>query len=138
MATVDAIAAKLDVWGKFPGSGTVREALPLARFHVESPKETETRLLVCQAGLVEPVVQYNVRDQGRFVARVDLAYPDLKIAVEYEGDGHRTKKEQWRADIRRQRELENLGWIVIRLTQADLANDGATLLAHLRAGISSR
>lgn len=138
LASVEGIEARLEEWGRFPGSGTVRKALPLARPRVESPKETETRLLIQDAGLAEPIAQHEVRDGGCFVARVDLAYPELKIAIEYEGDGHRKDKQQWRTDIRRQRDLEDRGWIVIRLTQADLDDDGAALLARVRNAIALR
>ncbi len=138
MTTRQLIFDRLAHWGRFPGCATVREALPLARERVESPKETETRLLIVAAGLPEPEVQCGVFDRGRFIARVDLAYPRLKIAIEYEGDGHRTDKGQWRRDIQRQRELEALGWIVIRLTEDDLRNAGASLLTHLRRAIATR
>lgn len=138
MTTRQAIWDRIVQWGRFPGCATVRAALPLARERVESPKETETRLQIVAAGLPEPEIQCEVFDRGRFVARVDLAYPQLKIAIEYEGDGHRTDKGQWRRDIQRQRELEALGWIVIRLTEEDLKNAGASLLAHLRRAIAAR
>lgn len=137
LVSIDDIAGRVREWGRFPGSGTIRAAIPLAREHVESPKETETRLLIRDAGFVEPEVQHEVWDRGRFVARPDLSYPGLRIAIEYEGDGHRTDKKQWRIDIRRQRELEDLGWIVIRLTQSDL-DDPAALRVRLRHAIDSR
>lgn len=137
LATREQLRRRLTEWGRFPGCGKVREALDRAREGVESPKETETRLMIVDAGLAEPEVQWTVLDAGRFVARVDLAYPDLKIAVEYEGDGHRTDRAQWRTDIRRQRELEDLGWIVIRLTESDLTSPGA-FLARLRHALVAR
>lgn len=137
LVTIDDIAERLEVWGRFPGCGTIRKALDLACYAVESPKETETRLLLRAHGLPEPVVQHRVLDGFRLVARTDLAYPDLKIAIEYEGDGHRTSAEQWRRDIQRQRELEALGWIVIRLTQEDL-DDADALIDRIRAAIASR
>lgn len=138
MTTRAALEERMQTWGRFPGSAVVRAAVPLARQRVESPKETETRLLIVRAGLPEPSVQFEVRDGGCFIARVDLAYPALKIAIEYEGDGHRTSKDQWRRDIRRQRDLEDRGWIVIRLTELDLAKDGIALLARIRRAIAAR
>lgn len=135
---VDEIARRLEQWGGFPGCATIRSALPLARERVESPKETQTRLLLVRGGLPEPVVQHDVHERSRFIARVDLAYPQWKIAIEYEGDGHRTDKKRWRADIRRQRELEDLGWIVIRLTELDLQAGGKELVARIRRAIASR
>ncbi|MEJ1088761.1 DUF559 domain-containing protein [Microbacterium sp. Mu-80] len=135
--TREDIADRLVVWGRFPGCGTIRAALALARDGAESPKETETRMLLVERGLPEPVVQYQVYDGWRQIARVDLAYPDLKIAIEYEGDGHRTSKKQWRRDIQRQRDLEDRGWIVIRLTQQDLTEADA-VIARIRNAIATR
>ncbi len=132
------VTAKLARWGRFPGCATIRRALDLARPGAESPKETETRLLLASAGLPEPVVQYEIRGDDQFIARVDLAYPQWRIAIEYEGDGHRTDAAQWRRDIQRQRALEERGWIVIRITQLDLVEGAASLLASVRRAISSR
>ncbi|MFK4850171.1 endonuclease domain-containing protein [Microbacterium sp. ZW T6_19] len=132
------IAVRLREWGRFPSCGQVRDALARIRHHVESPKETETRLLLIASGLPEPAVQHSVYERGRFVARVDLAYPGLKIAIEYEGDGHRRSKSQWRHDIQRQRDLEDLGWIVIRVTELDLRHGGAPLLRRIRNAIATR
>lgn len=134
----DDIADGLERWTRFPGRRAVAEALGLARKRVESPKETETRLRLIGAGLPEPAVQHEVYEGTRLVARIDLAYPQWKIAIEYEGDGHRTDPAQWRRDIQRQRELEDRGWIVIRLTQLDLAEGLTALLARIRRAIASR
>lgn len=137
LSTRDEILRRLDEWQRFPGCGTIRAALPHAREMVESPKETETRLLLIENGLPEPVVQHEVWADGRLLGRTDLAYPKWKIAFEYEGDGHRTDKEQWRKDIQRQRYLEGEGWIIIRLTQADL-DAPEMLLASIRRAIVAR
>lgn len=132
------IEVRLREWGRFPSCGRVRDALARVRHDVESPKETETRLLLIASGLPEPAVQHTVHEGGRFIARVDLAYPDLKIAIEYEGDGHRRSKSQWRRDIQRQRDLEDLGWIVIRVTELDLRHGGGSLLHRIRNAIATR
>lgn len=136
--TREEVTVRCDEWARFAGSRTIRRALGLVREGVESPKETETRLLIVADGLPEPVVQYELRERGRVIARMDLAYPELRIAVEYEGDGHRTDQEQWRSDIRRQRDLEDRGWIVIRLTQQDLGANRASFLSRLRRALTAR
>ena len=138
LSTLERVEARLELWGRFPGSRTIRGALPLVRERVESPKETQTRLAIMAAGLPEPVVQYEVRLGGILIARTDLAYPRLRIAIEYEGDGHRTDRAQWRTDIRRQRELEDLGWIVIRMTEHDLREGLASFLTRVRRAIAAR
>lgn len=139
LSTLAAIEARLAQWGQFPGHRTIRAALPFAREKVESPKETETRLLIISNGLPEPVVQYAAYQEGKFLARVDLAYPELKIAIEYDGDGHRKKKSEWRRDIQRQRALEAAGWIILHLTEVDLAQDEQeTFIGHVRRAIAQR
>lgn len=128
---------RLAEWGSFAGSGRVRAAIERMRERVESPKETEVRLTIVDAGLPEPVVQFEVRADGMLIARTDLAYPEWRIAIEYEGDGHRVDKGQWRRDVVRQRDLEDLGWAVIRLTQQDL-EDPRGFLRRLSRLIDAR
>ncbi|MDR2322530.1 MAG: hypothetical protein LBE60_12870 [Microbacterium sp.] len=138
VASPQELGERVSLWGRFPGRTTILAALPRARAGVESPKETETRLRLVDAGLPEPVVQHEVREGRRLVARIDLAYPQWKIAIEYEGDGHRTDAAQWRRDIQRQRELEDRGWIVIRLTQLDLIDGSGAFLTRIRRAIAMR
>ena len=95
-------------------------------------------MLIIEAGLPAPVAQVRVRDERGFeVARVDLAYPAAKIAIEYEGDHHRTSKTQWRRDIARIRRLHALGWVVLRVTADDLERP-ADLLLQLRYWLATR
>ena len=50
----------------------------------ESIAERRALRIFERHGLPVPITQYEIRnDSGRFVARVDFAYPDLKIAIEY-------------------------------------------------------
>lgn len=65
--------------------------------------------------------QIEVRDEhGSFVARLDMGWPDLKIAIEYDGDQHRRDRRQYVRDMRRRDELDRLGWIVVRVVAEDL------------------
>ncbi|MGY1793699.1 endonuclease domain-containing protein [Geodermatophilus sp. SYSU D00525] len=82
-----------------------------------------------------PEPQVEVRHAGRFVARVDLAFPEARLAVEYEGEHHVGGVQIVRDDERRAR-LRAAGWRVIRLSAADLrALDAAVrrVLAALTA-----
>ena len=82
--------------------------------------ETRARLTLVDAGLPRPVAQFEVRDPGgRLVGRVDLAYPDHLIAIEYEGDHHRDRA-TFRRDIARINALQDLGWPVVRVTADDI------------------
>ena len=117
---------------------TLRRALELIDGHSESPKESELRVLLVESGFPMPAVNHRVFDAaGDLVGRVDLAYPALKIAIEYEGDQHREDKQQWRKDLQRRRRLEAQGWIYLPVTQADL-DDPTALFADLRSALARR
>lgn len=60
-----------------------------------------------------------------------MAYPELKIAVEYDGDYHRRSKKQWREDQARKDSLASAGWNIRTLTGQDIKSP-ARLLSALR------
>lgn len=119
--TVDDLRRAVAARPRARGIVTLRAAVALVRVGAGSAQETEARLAIIDAGLPEPELQVVIRDEhGRFVGRVDMAYVDDRIVVEYEGDHHRTDRQQWANDVRRYRELERLGWTVLRWTNGDL------------------
>jgi len=87
----------------------------------ESPRETRTRVRMVRIGLPRPVAQFVVHDfAGAFVARLDFAYPEVKVAIEYDGAWH---WEHHLDDERRRARLRELGWTVIVITARDLYGD---------------
>lgn len=80
----------------------------------ESPKETWLRLMVMRAGFPRPRTQIPVA-AGRKTYYLDMGWEDLKVAIEYDGDHHRTDRYQFARDIVRMEDLAGLGWIVIRV-----------------------
>ena len=136
LATVDQLAASLDSAAGRRGVSVARLALPLLREGSESPAESALRVLLDDAGVAPPFLNYRIHShEGTFVARVDMAYPDQRLVIEYEGDHHRVDRAQWHKDIRRQGRLEDLGWRVIRATAADLT-DPADLLGRIRHALA--
>jgi hypothetical protein len=132
----EAAAEYLSGHATWNGVRRARRALALARPRVESPMETRVRLRVVLAGLPEPVVQYDVFDaSGRFVARVDLAYPKARVALEYDGDHHRERATFQRDAVRLNR-LRLLGWTVLRFTSDDVLRNPDRMLAHIRAALT--
>jgi very-short-patch-repair endonuclease len=103
------------------GSARLRAALPMLRRGPLSRRETLLRLRILRAGLPEPRLNFKVHDPrlGSYVPIVDFAYPEYRIAVEYEGDHHRTP-EQFRRDIRRYERLQDIGWLVVRVSAVDV------------------
>ena len=85
------------------------------------------------AGLSGPLVQFDVLDRaGRFVARVDLPYPELRLAIEYDGDHHR-ERGTFRRDVARLDALRLCGWTVLRFTADDVLRHPARVVAQVRA-----
>jgi very-short-patch-repair endonuclease len=113
------------------GSRRLTRAVSLADPRSESPQETRVRVHLALAGLVA-VPQHTVRDSdGEFVARVDLAFPEQRVAVEYDGTWH-GERGQFAKDRRRLNRLVAAGWRVLHVTAADLI-DPVALVARVRA-----
>lgn len=113
-----------------------RKALRLLDGRAESPPESTLRLTLEFAGL-RPEPQLNVYDDFGFVARVDLGYRDMKIAVEYDGAWHRNPDQVERDEQRRAR-LRASGWIVIVVTAHDLRDDPQAVVERVRKAIAER
>jgi very-short-patch-repair endonuclease len=97
-----------------------RRALALVDAGAESPRETWLRLLLIEAGYPRPRTQIPVYGEyGELVAVLDMGWEDVKLAVEYEGDHHRTDRRQFNRDIARYEALADLGWMAIRVTAHD-------------------
>ena len=110
-----------------------RRALDLSDPRAESPPESRLRFALCEVGLV-PVPQFVVLDaDGRFVARVDLALPGLRLAIEHDGKAVHDRAEAFVADRRRQNALVAAGWTVLRFTAADLRRGAAPAVAQVLA-----
>jgi hypothetical protein len=116
------------------GSRLAREVADLADGCAESPQETRLRLVMLRGGLPAPTAQHRVFDDEGFVARVDFAYPERKLAIEYDGEWHGGAGQVGR-DRRRWNRLSAAGWRVFFVTAADL-HDPEALLIRLRAAIS--
>lgn len=128
VADVIAYAAARKQW---PGSAKAMAALGLVEPKSESPMETRLRLVLIRAGLPRPIAQYVVVVDGRTIARLDLAYPEWKIGVEYDGDHHRDRP-VFAADLRRQNKLVAAGWTILRFTATDIYRNPDTIVAQIR------
>lgn len=82
----------------------------------DSQRETRLRLRIIARGLPRPAPRYPVRDRRGFVvAHGDLAFPEFRTLLEYEGDHHRTDRGQWGIDLDRFNTYQRLGWASIRI-----------------------
>lgn len=105
------------------GIRRLRRALRFSDWQSESPMETRLRLELIAARLPCPCVQAELRDRsGNFIGRADLYYPDVRLAIEYDGENHRDRLV---SDLRRQNALINAGYHLLRFTAADLRVPGS-------------
>jgi very-short-patch-repair endonuclease len=147
MQTLDALAraTSLDAVDalvlaeRYPGRRGIRAArenLKLVDRGAQSPKETWLRLLLIDAGFPRPQTQIPVLNEfGDEIAYLDMGWEDIKVAVEYDGEQHRTDRWQYTRDLRRRDMLEELGWIVVRVVAGDRQVD---IIRHVRAAIARR
>ncbi|PLS27727.1 hypothetical protein [Bifidobacterium parmae] len=113
---------------RFKGRTNALRALPLIMPNVDSPMESKQRLALMAHGVPMPTTNYVVPDV-KFASgasmTLDLAWPEHQVAVEYDGDHHRTDKQQWRRDQEKRNLLRSRSWIILEATAGNLANDEA-------------
>jgi very-short-patch-repair endonuclease len=112
----------------------LRRAVELAEPATESPMETRLRMLLVKARLPRPQAQVLLKDQhGRILGRPDFYYPEHSLGLEYDGATHR---ESLVADNRRQNQLLNAGYRLLRFTAADIFQEPESVIAQVRLALS--
>ena len=107
-------------YGPVRGIRQLRTLLPLVDAGAASPKESWLRLLLIDGGLPRPETQIPVLDSGGYpFAYLDMGWRSIKLAVEYDGDQHRTDRRQYVKDLRRLPMITDLGWETIRVIAED-------------------
>jgi hypothetical protein len=121
------------------GHRRLAPAVEAADPRADSPPETRLRLALVAHGVPAPEVQYEVPDaRASWTPHLDLAWPEAKVAVEYQGDRHRTDPARWRRDQERWAVLAAAGWIVIPATWEDLYRRPATFAIRVLAALQAR
>lgn len=114
-----------------------REAFAALDPRAESPRESIMRVILADHGFVKLVPQFEVTDaHGAFLARVDVAMVEARIAIEYDGAHHLSVQQQGEDALRRQR-LEMQGWMVVTVNSRDI-HEPQRLVRRVRAALQSR
>lgn len=116
------------------------DSIPDVLAHVDraagSPMESRLRMLIVQAGLPRPQVQWVVQDQAeRRAVWLDMAYPDHMIGIEYEGEGHATTEAVLR-DVGRYTRLVDKGWRIYRYTKYEIYGEADRIVAELTRALA--
>lgn len=120
-----------------PGIRKARLALEQARIGADSAPETRLRLALGRAGLPEPELNAATILRSGVVREPDLAYPQHRVAVEYEGAGH-SEPAQIIRDIAREEDFSGAGWILVRISKRHMGNDARAAAVKVRAALASR
>ncbi len=118
----EALQERIDRLRGFPG---IRQARQLVRWIeplAESGGESWQRLRLLDAGFPRPYAQFWVRDRhGRKLYRLDLSYPHLLIACEYDGAEDHTADEDRDADEARRGSMnKRFGWRFVVCRKGDV------------------
>ena len=124
-------AALADTVERFAGGRWVdraRRTVALAEPASESYGESWLRLRVVDAGFPRPEPQVVIRDgRGRFLARVDLADRERRLALEYDGQEHHSSDADQAHDERRRGALTAEGWTVLVATRNEVLGSSLVL-----------
>lgn len=117
-----------------PGVARMRRVIA-ANAHRAEVTDSDFELLVIalllEHGLPEPVLHHRVLAGDRFVAEVDLAYPELRLAIELDGRIH-AEEEIRERDLPRQNDLILSGWTVLRFTYRRFQERPLSIVAEVR------
>lgn len=123
-----------------PGVRCLRSVI-LSGAHREEVTDSDVELLVLglltEAGLPEPVLHHEVHEGERFVAEIDLAYPQWKVALECDGDVHLLPEVRER-DLPRQNDLVLAGWTVLRFSRDRVWSRPEAIVAETLAAVADR
>lgn len=119
-----------------------RKALAAAgyvRRGVDSPMETRLRMLLVLAGLPEPVVNVEIRDErGDVVRKYDLSYPVVRVAVEFNGRLHVDVVQNWEDDLERRADMDEDDWRLIVVVGAGIYKDPLRTLQRVHRVLLAR
>ncbi|MDZ4266950.1 MAG: hypothetical protein U1D00_14865 [Mycobacterium sp.] len=113
------------------GIVAVRDLLPLADARSESPMESEARLAMIDGGLPVPELQYEIIDGNGELRRLDFAWPDQRVAAEYDGVAWHSGAEAMRRDRRRYNALQDIDWVVVPIVFEDVRYRASEVVARI-------
>ncbi|MEU8299281.1 hypothetical protein AB0C04_18615 [Micromonospora sp. NPDC048909] len=120
-----------------PGGRRAAWIFGLADAGAQSPPESHLRVRLVLAGLPRPVAQHPVPVASGLIVHPDLAWPEYRVAVEYDGHWH-AEADPLHADRRRLNQLVAGGWLVLHVTSRRLHGEFPTVVREVRSALLSR
>jgi len=125
---------------RYPGSrwrSRVSGVLALSDAGAHSVMESRCRLALVLRGLPRPRTQYPIMVPGLdWAIHLDLAYPEHRVGIEYDGAGHRSRAAQ-RVDNERHNLLLLAGWTILRFTSDDVLRTPDAMALTVRQALAA-
>ncbi|MEN3299241.1 hypothetical protein [Pseudonocardia sp.] len=118
------------------GIVVARQAEALAIGCSDSVPESQMRVHLVLAGL-EPVPQHWIEVGGERIALVDLAFPERKLAVEYDGAWRNNEMWALNHDRTRLNQVQAAGWRVVFVT-AQLLRTPTEMTNQIQSALAGR
>jgi hypothetical protein len=120
------------------GAEAIGRLWDLVDGRAESPLESRLRLLLTDGGVPPEELQCLVRNPktGRAVARLDLAWPSRRVAVEADGEQPHSQPDPLFRDRDRQNNLVQLRWELLRFTWRDVLHRGDHVVRTVRTSLA--
>jgi hypothetical protein len=133
LSTSEQLAAEVSRHAGLRGIRQARDLVGWADPRAECAQESHLRLVLLDSRLPPPQPQVWVTNfYGTAIYRVDLGYPEERIAIEYDGSSHLDAKRMTNDRYRHNWLVDN-GWRVRYFTSRDLYRDPEGIVATVRA-----
>ncbi|OKH81639.1 hypothetical protein EB75_14925 [Mycobacterium sp. ST-F2] len=114
------------------GVVNVREMLPLADARAESPMESEMRLVFMDWELPAPELQYEIRDLHGKVWRLDFAWPEFRVAAEYDSMEWHSNPIAVKHDRIKTARLQEMNWTSVPAVVDDIRQYPVELCTRIK------
>lgn len=118
------------------GIVAVRDLLPLVDARAESAMESEARLAMHDHGLPRPELQYLIRGRDGESWRVDFAWPEARVAVEYDSVAWHAGRREMLRDKVRFAGVQEVGWVVVPIVVDDVRRTPARMCERIAGHLS--
>jgi len=105
---------------------------------VDSVAEAELMAVLVAGGIERPVTQFEIRDGARFIARVDLAWPAQRLALELDGYRYHADPQSFVSDRERGNRIVAAGWTLLRTTPTATRHRPHLVLRDVKSALALR
>jgi hypothetical protein len=102
---------------------------------VGSIAEADLVAVLAAAGIDRPVTQFELRDGRRLVARIDLAWPAQRVALELDGYRYHADARTFVSDRERGNRIVSMGWTLLRTTPTAVRERPHSVINDVKAAL---